>query len=120
MVEDLILDEVTFLFHGQTFLKWQELLISESYTPTLVKDNTGKPLDYSYMDITYLGDGVTVEHFDSLSELFDSYFAEKDRLEKIHQRGHDLVTLLNNATARTERKLAIQRESLIDSEKGEE
>jgi predicted ribosome quality control (RQC) complex YloA/Tae2 family protein len=104
----------------QTFRKWQELLISESYTPTLVKDNTGKPLDYSYMDITYLGDGVTVEHFDSLSELFDSYFAEKDRLEKIHQRGHDLVTLLNNATARTERKLAIQRESLIESEKGEE
>lgn len=104
----------------QTFRKWQELLISESYTPTLVKDNTGKPLDYSYMDITYLGDGVTVEHFDSLAELFDSYFAEKDRLEKIHQRGHDLVTLLNNATARTERKLAIQRESLIESEKGEE
>ena len=72
------------------------------------------------MDITYLGDGATVKHFDALSELFDAYFAEKDRLEKIHQRGHDLVTLLNNATARTERKLAIQRESLIESEKGEE
>lgn len=104
----------------KVFSEWQELLISQSYTPTVAIDRTGRPIDYSYMDITYLGDGVTVKHFDSLSSLFDAYFAEKDRLEKIHQRGHDLVTLLNNAVARTERKLAIQRESLLESEKGEE
>ena len=104
----------------QIFKTWQELLIAEEYTPTVAIDTTGKPIDYSYMDITYLGNGVTVRHFNSLAELFDSYFAEKDRLEKIHQRGHDLVTLLNNAVARTERKLAIQRESLIESEKGDE
>ena len=102
------------------FREWQELLISEKYTPTVAIDSTGKPIDYSYMDITYLGDGVTIKHFDALSDLLDEYFAERDRLEKIHQRGHDLVTLLNNAVARTERKLAIQRESLIESEKGEE
>ena len=104
----------------RVFREWQELLINESYTPTVAIDHTGRPLDYSYMDITYLGNAVTVKHFDTLAELFDSYFAEKDRLEKIHQRGHDLVTLLNNAVARTERKLAIQRESLIESEKGED
>jgi predicted ribosome quality control (RQC) complex YloA/Tae2 family protein len=104
----------------QVFREWQELLISESYTPTLVFDASGKPVDYSYMDITYFGEGVTIKHYDSLSELFDAYFAEKDRLEKIHQRGRDLVMLLNNATSRTERKLAIQREALLDSERGEE
>lgn len=103
-----------------TFREWQELLINERYHPTVALDESGKPIDYSYMDITYLGDGVTVKHYESLSELFDAYFAEKDRLEKIHQRGRDLVTLLNNATSRTERKLAIQREALIESERGEE
>ena len=102
------------------FLEWQTLLIDESYSPTLVTDSAGKPIDYSYMDITYLGDGVTVKKFSRISELLDAYFAEKDRLEKIHQRGHDLVTLLNNAIARTERKLAIQRESLLASERAEE
>ena len=104
----------------QIFKEWQQILTTESYTPTLVFDASGKPLDYSYMDITYFGEGVTVKHYESLSALFDAYFAEKDRLEKIHQRGRDLVTLLNNATARTERKLAIQREALLDSERGEE
>lgn len=104
----------------EVFKEWQEILIYESYTPTLVFDASGKPIDYSYMDITYFGDDVTVKHYESLSELFDAYFAEKDRLEKIHQRGRDLVTLLNNAVSRTERKLAIQREALLDSERGEE
>lgn len=104
----------------EVFCEWQELLIGGNYLPTLATDDSGKPLDYSYMDITYFAGGAKIKHFDTLSELFDAYFAEKDRLEKIHQRGHDLVTLLNNAVARTERKLAIQRESLLESEKGEE
>ena len=99
--------------------EWQRLLIEESYLPTAVLDAAGKPIDYSYMDITYLT-GLEVRHFDSLRELFDMYFAEKDRLERIHQRAHDLLTLLSNAYARTERKLAIQREALRDSERGAE
>ena len=103
----------------QVLCEWQMLLIEERYLPTIALDDSGKPIDYSYMDITYLGDGAKIKHFDTLAELFDLYFAEKDRLEKIHQRGHDLVTLLNNAVARTERKLALQRESLLESEKGD-
>jgi len=99
--------------------EWQNLLINECYTPTAVIDSDGKPIDYSYMDISYIS-GLEVRRFDSLRELFDLYFAERDRLERIHQRAHDLLTLLTNAKARTERKLAIQREALRDSERGEE
>ena len=101
-------------------LAWRDLLRSESYTPTMVIDKDGKPLDYCYMDITYLGDTVTSKHYDSFSTMLDEYFAERDRLERIRQRAHDIVTLVANAKARTERKLAIQRESLLESERGEE
>ncbi len=102
------------------FSEWQKLLIDGDYNPTVAIDVDGKPIDYSYMDITYLGDKVEKRHYATLCELFDNYFAEKDRVERIRQRAHDLITLLNNATARTERKLAIQREALLDSERGEE
>jgi len=102
------------------FESWQRLLIEEKYTPTVAIDKTGKPIDYSYMPITYLGDYAAYKTFDSFSELFDLYFAEKDRLEKIHQRAHDVRTLLTNVKNRTEKKLAIQREALSDSERGEE
>ena len=104
----------------RVFKSWQQLLINESYTPTVVFDNRGKPIDYSYMDITYLGDNVDKRSFDRISDMLDTYFAEKDRLEHIHQRAHDITTLLNNAEARTERKLGIQRQALLDADKGEE
>ena len=102
------------------FSEWQELLIKERYTPTVVIDTKGKPVDYSYMDISYQPSEFSVLHFESFSELFDMYFAEKDRHERIHQRAHDLINLLDNAHARTERKLGIQREALADAEHGEE
>lgn len=102
------------------FSAWQELLISESYSPTVAINSDGKPVDYSYMNIGYLGDSVAVKKFSSFRELFDLYFAERDRLEHIHQRAKDITTLLSNAVSRTEKKLGIQRQALLDSERGEE
>ena len=104
----------------EVFSEWQKLLIEENYNPTVVFDTNGKPIDYSYMDITYLGESTNKKHFDSISSMLDTYFEEKDRLEHIHQRAHDITTLLNNAEARTERKLGIQRQALLDAEKGED
>ncbi len=104
----------------RVFREWQELLINENYTPTLILDKSGKPLDYSYMDITYFGEGMEKRQFETTAELLDTYFEEKDRLEHIHQRARDLLMLLSNAEARTERKLGIQRQALLDSEHGEE
>ena len=52
--------------------------------------------------------------------MFDEYFSDKDRTERIRQRAKDLLRLLSSAKQRTEKKLAIQREALLDSEKGEE
>ncbi len=104
----------------RVFAEWQELLINENYLPTIALDASGKPVDYSYMDITYLGDSVKIKHFPSFAELLDEYFEEKDRLEHIHQRARDLTTLISTAEARTERKLGIQRAALLDSERGEE
>lgn len=99
--------------------EWQKLLASEEYTPTVALDKSGKPIDYSYMQISYLGDYATYRTFDSFKSLFDLYFAEKDRLEKISQRARDIRMLLSSAKSRTEKKLAVQREALIESERGE-
>ncbi len=116
---DTPIAEIDFERFYKVVSEWQELLSEEKYTPTVALDLSGKPRDYSYMDITYLENSAQVKNFSSFRELFDMYFAERDRLERIKQRAHDLITLLNNATARTERKLEIQREALRDSERGE-
>ena len=99
---------------------WQQLLREHRYQPTVIFDSDGKPTDYSYMDVTYYGDGVKKAHFSSLAELFDLYFAQKDRIERVSQRAKDVIRLVNSAIARTRRKLAIQREALAQSERAEE
>lgn len=104
----------------EVFSSWQKLLLNHNYTPTVAVDDTGKPKDYSYMDITYLEGSATISHRDTFSELFDFYFAERDRLERIHQRASDLIRLVSNAKARTEKKIELQRQALLESEKGED
>ena len=102
------------------FSTWQRLLIDEDYSPCAVLDTDGVPMEYSYMDITHLAMGNNVKKYDTLRELFDAYFAEKDRAERIKHRARDLLLLISSAISRTEKKLAIQRRDLLDSEKGEE
>ena len=104
----------------EVFLAWQTLLLNNDYSPTVAVDPSGKPKDYSYMDITYLQGSMTVSHHESFSALFDFYFAERDRLERIHQRASDLIRLVTNAISRTEKKIELQRQALLESEKGED
>ena len=99
---------------------WHSLLKNEDYRFVMAVDEAGKPKDYSYMPITYTADAYEYREFSTAAELFDCYFAERDRLEKIHQRAHDIKNLLSAARARTEKKLSIQREALADSARGEE
>ena len=102
------------------FSAWQRLLLEGNYKPTAAFDESGKPIDYSYMDITYYEGAASTLSYPSLAALMDAYFADKDRIERIRQRAHDLVSLISNAIARTERKLSLQREALAESARGEE
>ena len=99
---------------------WRDLLRENRYSPTLAKDSLGTPKDYSYMNITYLGADAEYVSFGALSGLLDSFFAERDRLEKITQRARDLKNIISSAIARTERKLELQRKTLLDCERAEE
>lgn len=117
---DVILSEIDIEKLKNVMLNWHNALKNHNYKPTLAFDSEGKPIDYSYMDITYLENAARTKSFESFADLLDLYFSEKDRLEKIRQRGRDLIMLINNAISRTERKLNLQREALLDSERGEE
>ncbi len=98
---------------------WQQDLIENRYTPTSIASD-GAPVDYSYTDITYYKGASAVKNsYESLGKLFDVYFENKDRTERISQRARDLINLLGSTIARTERKLALQREALLESENGE-
>lgn len=102
--------------------QWQKLafhlkrlktsLETEAGTPVMVSNEQGKPIDFSFTDISQYGSRGITRSYESYSELLDNFFAEKDRIERTRQRSHDLLRVLTNATERIARKLNVQRSEL--------
>lgn len=78
----------------------------------MVSDETGKPIDYSFLDIHQYGHKASIRQYDSYSELLDDYYFEKDRIERTRHKGQELFKLVSNLTERTAKKLNLQREEL--------
>ncbi len=80
--------------------------------PCAVIEQSGKPLDFSFINITQYGENVRIKPFDSFSELLDDFYFEKDRLERTKQNSSELQKLVANLIQRTARKLDLQRKEL--------
>ena len=89
----------------------EKLKTVEPY-PCAVIDPSGKPLDFSFMNITQYGGNAKIKPFDSFSELLDDFYFEKDRLERTKQNSAELQRLVANLIQRTARKLDVQRKEL--------
>lgn len=80
----------------------------------LIQD--GKPLDFSFMPISQYGQSVSLERFESFSELLDAFYSRRDRAEQQRRRSHELTRSIRTARDRLARKLASQRQELERTE----
>ena len=81
-------------------------------TVYMLTEKSGKPKDMSVVDVKQYGDILGVKEYESAAELLEDFYFERDRINRINHRGHELIKLLNNLVERTSRKLALQREEL--------
>ena len=96
---------------GDELLKMKDSLYNiDEFFMLLTSD--GKPKDLSHCDIKQYDDTFTVRKYSSACELLDDFYFERDRLNRINHRGHELIKLLTNLLERTVRKLNIQKEEL--------
>ncbi|MEG1845977.1 MAG: NFACT family protein, partial [Oscillospiraceae bacterium] len=86
---------------------------SSEISPQIIFDIDGRPLDFSFLNITQYGTALTSQSFETFSELLDNFYFEKDRTLRIKRRAGDLFKLLNNAIERIAKKINAQREDLI-------
>lgn len=75
-------------------------------------ENNGKPKDMSHLSVHQYGDALLLKEYENCSELLDDFYFERDRINRINHRGHELIKLLNNLTERTARKISLQKEEL--------
>ena len=90
----------------------RDILENGTGTPFMLKDETGKPVDFSFTEIKQYGTKFAGCEVESFSKLLDDFYFECDRLERTRQKAHDLVKLLDSAIARTSKKLSLQQAEL--------
>lgn len=95
-----------------SFAGYIEKLAQNDYTPTLVCDENGHPIEYSCVDLNQYGETYRKKHPDTISEIIEQYFAARDNVDRVKQRAADLFKLLSNTQSRLEKKISIQKEEL--------
>ena len=78
------------------------------------------PFDFSFANVRQYGTALIKKEYDSISELLDDFYFEKDKINRIKRKASDLFKILNNAVERTSRKINNRRVELEKSENREQ
>ncbi len=91
-----------------------EILNNSSFYMLTSTDKT--PFDFSFANVRQYGATLNKIEYDSISELLDDFYFEKDRINRTKRKAADLFKLLNSAIERTSRKINNRKLELKKSE----
>lgn len=105
--------ELTHLYRQFELL--METVKEGEFSPSIVYTD-GTPADFSVVPLTLYQDSESVS-FESVSQLLETYYAEKNVITRIRQRSVDLRKIVQNALERSRKKYDLQLRQLKDTEK---
>ena len=82
------------------------------FSPCVLVDGTGKPMDYSFIPILQYGDKMELEIEESFSELLDSFYTETAKASHVKSNASEMLKTIKRAQDRITKKLAIQKQEL--------
>ncbi len=85
----------------------------------LVLRDTEKPFEFSSVAIHQYGNGAEVIARDSMSQVVEEFYAEKDKRERMAHKSARLVKLVSTNLERCGKKLSAQMADLSDTENSE-
>ena len=77
------------------------------FTPFCLKKD-GRPTEFFCLPITQYGTSMEQVTYESFSELLDAFYETRERLDRVRQRGAELIRTATTARDRMRRKLATQ------------
>ncbi len=106
------------LYHlYRMFSLMMEDVASGSFTPNVIYLG-GEPVEFASVPLTcFDGDGYISKEFPTISQLLDSYYAEKSALTRIRQKSSDLRRIVQTALERNYKKYDLQLKQLNDTQK---
>lgn len=94
---------------------------SEKYTPEIIyTEDTEKITEFSSISMLQYGNGFKKQSFDSISELLEEYYAERDNMYHIQQKAHDMRRIILTNIERCVKKSEIQQKTLKSIENRED
>jgi predicted ribosome quality control (RQC) complex YloA/Tae2 family protein len=90
-----------------------EIISNESFC--MLTQNDGLPYEFSFTNIRQYGTTLNKKEYESVSELLDDFYFEKDKINRIKRKASDLFKVLNSAVERTTRKINNRRQELEKS-----
>lgn len=89
----------------------QEKIKAGTYVPTLISmDN--RPKDFTFLPVAQYEAAAQTEQYPNFSQLLDTFFEQRERQDRVKQKGQDLIRSVTNARDRTARKIANQEKEL--------
>ena len=95
-----------------------EIINNKSFTMLVSNDKV--PFDFSFTNVRQYGTTLNKKKYDSISELLDDFYFEKDKINRTKRKAADLFKLLNSAIERTSRKINNRKAELEKSENREQ
>jgi len=97
-----LLDELTALINS---------VQSNSFTPTVISVDS-RPKDFTFLPIAQYEGAADIAPWPTFSQLLDAFFEQRERQERVKQKGQDLIRAVTNARDRTARKIGNQEKEL--------
>ncbi len=109
-VSELSFNEKINLFTELSSL--QNMLKEYAPEPSMVLDESGKPMEFGFMPVTQYGSSCKLIEKNDVFSLLEGFYSERDRALRTRSKAHELFKTLDNLIERTSRKLNNQREDL--------
>ncbi|MCI9493769.1 MAG: fibronectin/fibrinogen-binding protein [Lachnospiraceae bacterium] len=111
--ESLLEEEKEHLFHHFTWL--MDDIREGNFRPNLIK-NGKEPIEFSAVGLTQYADYKALE-YRSISEVLETFYADKDIFTRIRQKSADLRKVVNTVLERSRKKYDLQQKQLHDTKK---
>ncbi len=99
----------------QVFSSMMADVAAKRFSPCMVWEN-GAPAEFAAFPLTSYPEKDR-QAFSSMSELLETYYAQKSRIARVRQRSSDLRRVVSTALERNLKKYDLQQKQLADTEK---
>lgn len=100
---------------AHTFLRIMEDIRQGMFEPNIIYKGK-EPVEFASLKLTQYQD-LPVTEFSSISELLETYYAEKNIVTKIRQKSVDLRKIVQTSLERNVKKYQLQQKQMKDTEK---